>query len=150
MPAQLRGDIVDAESSGSRVSDHARDERAQLAAMMIRRVGLLRRGGDERADAAARFDDAGALELRVDAGDGVGVDAEVDGELAHGRQLSAGRQAAGGNRRAQAAVELRVNRRAVPRVDGDKWSGRHVIYCTNSLEQVNPVLYSRYEERIDC
>ena len=75
---------------------------------------------DERADAAPRLDHAGALELGVDARDGVGVDAEVDGELADGRQLVAGLQAAGGDRRAQPAFELRVDRRAVLRVDGNE------------------------------
>ena len=113
MRAHLGGDIVDAESSGGRVSDHARDERAQLAAVMVRRLCLLRRGGDERADAAARFDDAGALELGVDARDGVGVDAEVDGELADGGELIADLEAAGGDGGAQAAIELRVNRGAI-------------------------------------
>ena len=113
MRPQLGGDIVDAESGGGGVAEDAGHERAQLTAVMVRRVCLLRRGGDERADAAPRLDDAGALELGVDAGDGVGVDAEVDGELADGRQLIAGLEAAGGDGGAQAAVELRVDRRAV-------------------------------------
>src|SRR6185295_1748206 len=138
MRAHLGGDIVDAESSGGRVSDHARDERAQLTAVMVRRLCLLRRGGDERADAAPGLDDAGTLELGIDARDGVGVDAEVDGELADGWELVADLEAAGGDRGAQAAVELGVDRRAVLRVDGNEGAGRHVTYCTNSLEQVKP------------
>ena len=40
-------------------------------------------------------------------------------ELPHGRQLIAGAEAAGGNRRAQATFELRVNRRRVAWVDRD-------------------------------
>src|SRR5260221_9781429 len=105
MRAHLGGDIVDAESSGGRVPDDARDERAQLTAVVVRRLSLLRCGGDERADAAARLDDAGALELGVDAGDGIGVDAEVDGELADGGELIAGLEAAGGDRGAEGAIE---------------------------------------------
>ena len=62
---------------------------------------------------------AGAFEFGVDARDGVGVDAQIDGELADGRQLVARAAAAGGDRRAQAALELRVDRRRVVRVDGD-------------------------------
>ena len=101
------------------VGEHARDEGAQPAVVLARRVGLRRRGADERPDAAPRLDDAGALELRVDAGDGVGVDLQLDGELADGRQLVARAQAAGGNRRAQPPFELRVDRRRVPGIDGD-------------------------------
>ncbi len=101
------------------VGEHARDEGAQPAFVLARRVRLRRRGADERPDAAPRFDDAGALELGVDARDGVGVDLQVDGELADGRQLVARLQPAGGDRRAQPALELRVDRRRVAGVDGD-------------------------------
>ena len=73
-----------------------------------------------------RVDDAGALELGVDAGDGVGVDAEVDGELADGGELIADLEAAGGDRGAEAAIELGVDRGAVPRVDGNERPGRHL------------------------
>ena len=137
MRAHLGGDIVDAESSGGRVGEHAGDERAQLTAVMVRRLSLLRRRNDERPDAAPRVDDTGALELGVDARDGVGVDAEVDGELADGRELIADMEAAGRDRGAKAAVELRVDRGAIPRVDGNQGGGCRVIYCTSSLEQVN-------------
>ena len=84
MRPHLGGHIVDAESSGGRVPEHAGHERAQLTPVMVRRLCLLRGRGHERADAAPRLDDAGALELGVDPGDGVGVDAEIDGELADG------------------------------------------------------------------
>jgi len=67
MRPHLGGDIVDAESCGGRVRENAGDERAQLTTVMVRRVSLLGRGDDERADAAPGFDDAGALELGVDA-----------------------------------------------------------------------------------
>ena len=103
--------VVDGEAGGVGVGQHARDEGAQPAFVLARRVGLRRRGADERADAAPRLDDAGALELGVDARDGVGVDAQLDGQLADGRQLVARPQPAGGDRRAQPAFELRVNRR---------------------------------------
>ncbi len=74
---------------------------------------------DKRADAAARFDHAAALELGVDAGHRIGVDPQLDGELPHGRKLVARPQPARRNRRAQAAFELRVDRRGVASVDGD-------------------------------
>jgi hypothetical protein len=137
MRAHLGGDIVDAESSGGRVGEHAGDERTQLTAVIVWRLSLLRRRGDEGPDAAPRVDDAGALELGVDASDSVGVDAEIDGELADGRELIAGLEAAGGDRGAEAAVELCVDWGAIPRVDGNQGAGDHVTYCTSSLEQVN-------------
>ena len=77
------------------------------------------RGPDERPDAAPRFDDAAALELGVDAGDGVRVDPQLDRELADGRQLVARAEPAGGNRRAQSALELRVNGRRVAGINGN-------------------------------
>ena len=57
---------------------------------------------------------------------------QIDRELADGRQLIAGTQAAGGDRRAQPALELGVDRRGVARVDGDDV---HLNYCTSSLIQ---------------
>ncbi len=125
MRAHLGGDIVDAESSGGRVSEDAGDECPQLTPVMVWWVSLLRRRDDERADAAARFDDAGALELGVNARDGVGVDAEVDGELANGWQLIANLDAADGDRGTESSVELRVDRGAIPRVDGNQARGGH-------------------------
>ena len=44
-----------------------------------------RRGADERSDAAPGFDDAGALELAIHTSHGVGIDAELHGQLPHGR-----------------------------------------------------------------
>ena len=111
--------VLDREAGRVRVGQHAGDEGAQPAIVLARRVGLCRRGADERADAAARLDDAGALELRVDARDGVGVDPQLHRQLADGRQLVARLQPARGDGRAQAAFELRVNRRRVPGVNGD-------------------------------
>ena len=115
---------------GVGVRQHARDEGAQPAVVLARRVRLRRRGADERADAAARLDHPGPLELGIDPGHGVGVDAQIDRELTHGRQLIARPQPAGGDRRAQPAFELRVNRRRVARVDGDD---AHLSAYTSSL-----------------
>jgi len=87
--------------------------------MLLGRMRFRRRGDDERADAAARFQNAGAFELRIDTRHGVRVDAQFDRELTDGRQLVAGDEAAGGDRGAQCPIELRVDRRPVPRIDGD-------------------------------
>ncbi len=42
MRAQFGGDIVDAESGGGGVRHHARDERTQLTAVNVGRLGPLR------------------------------------------------------------------------------------------------------------
>ncbi len=59
-----------------------------------------------------------AFQLGVHLRDGVGVDLEVDGELAHGRQAVADARAALRDRRANAAIELRVEGSRIVRVDG--------------------------------
>src|SRR5262245_4481566 len=87
--------------------------------MFGRRPGTLRRGADERSDAAPRLEHAVALEMRVDAGDGVRVDAQVDGKLADGGELIAGAQASGRDGRPQTALDLCVDWRRIARVDGN-------------------------------
>ena len=77
------------ESGGVRVGQDAGHKRAQAPLVLRGGLRLRRRRADERADAAARFEHAGAFELRVDAGDRVGVDAKFDGQLPDGRQLVA-------------------------------------------------------------
>ena len=138
MPADLGHDLLDAESNCGRVAEHAGDERAQAARVFVRGMRLLRCGGDERPDAAPRFEDARPLELRVDPRDRVGVHAEIDGELADGWKLIADLQAARGDCCAKPTVELGVDGRPIARVDGNEGSGNHVTYNTSSLVQVKP------------
>jgi hypothetical protein len=56
--------------------------------------------------------------MRVDLCDGVGIEAQRDGQLTDGRELVAGLEAARGDGDADAAFELRVERRRIARVDG--------------------------------
>ena len=79
------------------------------------------------------LEDAVALERGVDAGDGVGVDTQLDGQLADGRELIAGPQLAGGDGGADGALELRVNRRRIQRVEREV--DRHAHYCISTLVQ---------------
>src|SRR6185436_13793813 len=134
---ELADQLVAREACRRRVGEHSRHERAQPLRMLPCRSGADRRRVDERSDAAPRLEHAVALELGVDARDRVRVDLELDGQLPYRRQLIAGAQAARGNRRAQAAIELRIDRRAIPGVDGNDGSAGHVLYCTSSLIQVN-------------
>ena len=119
MRAQRGEHIVDGESGARSASASTRVTNARsCGGDGPARSCFGRRRGDERADAAPRLEDAGALELGVDARDGVGVDAELDRQLADGGQLIAGVQPAGGNGGAQAAIELGVDRRRDP---GRRW-----------------------------
>jgi hypothetical protein len=118
MGAKRSDHIVAGETSRSRIGEHARGEGTQPTIALPRGVGLRKRGADERADSALRFDDADPLELRVDACDGVGIDSEINRELADGRQLVTGAQAAGGDRGAQPTLELGIDRGGVALVEG--------------------------------
>ena len=89
MGAKCSDHIVDGETNRFGVGEHARDEGTQPTIVLTGWVSLCRRGADERPHSALGFDDAGTLEFRVDARDGVGVDAEVDRQLADGRELIA-------------------------------------------------------------
>jgi hypothetical protein len=73
--------------------------------------GFIRTRRHERPHAAARLDHAGALQFRVDLGDRVRVDAQVHGELPHGRQLIANSQFSGRDRKTNRALELVIKRR---------------------------------------
>jgi hypothetical protein len=132
MRRQFGDHIGDGESSRVGIGEDTSDERAQATGTFLSGSGFHRsRGADERPDAAAGFEDAGALEVGIDAGDGVGVDAQLDGQLAHGWKLLAWLETAGRNGGAEAPLELRVKRRAVAWIDGND---AHASY-TNVLVQ---------------
>lgn len=119
MGAKRPDHIVDGETSRFGVCEHTRGERTQPTIVLAARVGLRRRGADERTDPALCFDDAGTLELRVHTRNGIRIDLEVDRKLAHRWQLITRTQAAGRDRRAQPTFELGVDRRWIALVDGD-------------------------------
>ena len=87
--------VVDAESARDRIGEDARRERAKPALVLARGPRPFRRRDHERADAAARFEDPGSFELGVHARHGIGVDAQVHGQLPDGRQLVAHAEPAG-------------------------------------------------------
>ena len=133
MCAQRFYQVIDRETGRVGVGENARGEGAQPAVVLARGVGLCGRGPNERSNAAPGLDDAGALELGIDTGDSVGVDAKVDGQLADGRPLVARAQAASGDGRAQPAFELRVDGCRVAGVDGDD---AHLSAYASALVQV--------------
>jgi len=77
-------------------------------------------GGDGEARAAEGFEDAVVLELAVGAGDRVGVDGEVAGQLADAGNEVAGREGRVGDRELELADDLIVDREAVVGVDLEK------------------------------
>src|SRR5262245_47769520 len=115
--ADLAGDFVGRETGGAGVGERAGDERAEPALVFARRTGFRRRCADERADAAPCLEHALALEVGIDARHGVGVDAQIDGQLADRRQLIARPEPPRGDRGAQRALDLGVNRRLIAGVD---------------------------------
>ncbi len=74
--------------------------------------------GDKCSGALLGFEDAANLHLAVGALDGVGVDGEVDGDLAHGGQLLAGLERAGGDSGLHLVDELAIYGHAAVRVEG--------------------------------
>src|SRR5687767_4780412 len=97
-------------------------------------MGLLRRGGHERPHSAPGFEDAAAFEFGIDACDGIGVDLNIHRQLPDRGQLGAWTKRPCGDGGPQSALELRVDGRAVARIDPDK---RHMTYCTSVLIQVS-------------
>ena len=86
MRTQLRGDIVDAESGGGGVADDTGDEGAQLTAVLIRGMRLLRGGGDERFLARPSPPARGVLGVDEDGGD-AGWGDDSSGLLEHPERL---------------------------------------------------------------
>ena len=121
MRRQFGDHIGDGESSRICVGEDTSDERPQATSTFLSGPGFRRSGGaDEGPDPTAGFEDAGALEVGIDPCNGVGIDAKVDGELTDCGKLIARPQAACGNGGAEPALELRVNRCAVARVNRDE------------------------------
>ena len=81
--------LVRAESMRVAVGEHACGKRAQPARVLRRRSRFGAAGANERPDPPPRLEDAGALEFAVYACNGVGVDLELDRQLANRRELIA-------------------------------------------------------------
>src|SRR5262249_20262373 len=127
---KLRDDLDDlsgGEPVGGRVGEDTRDERLETALVFACRTGLGGGRGDERPDAAARLEDALAFEVGVDARDGIGIDAELDGELADRGKLIPDLQPPRRDRGAEGALDLRVDRSGVALVDVDDSHGCVIV-----------------------
>src|SRR5690348_16235581 len=107
MRAQSTDYFFGAEAGCRGVRQHARDERAQALVVFLRRPRFLGGRGHERSDAAPRLDRAAALEIRVDARDGIGVDLQLDRQLADSWELVAGLEPGCRHRRPERPLLLR-------------------------------------------
>lgn len=125
MPAHLElpNDVVDREAGRLGFREQPVRESIQRALAIVR-SRLDRACLDwrpyEGASPTARGEHAASLQLRVDLRDGIGIEAEVDGELSDRRESVARAQPPGGNLRADAALQLRINRGGIVRVDGEQ------------------------------
>ena len=73
--------------------------------------GFVRARGHKSAHAPARFHHAAALQFRVDLGDSVGIDAQINRQLPHRGQLVSHVQSSGGDGEPDRAFELVIKRR---------------------------------------
>lgn len=122
-----RGDqVIDGKTRRVGIGEHANDEGAHATFAVAWRVGLCGRGADKRSDPALGLDHASTFQFRVDSRDGIGVDLEIDGQLADCGKLIARAQPIGGDCCSQSAFELRVYRCRVVLIDRDSV---HLICC---------------------
>ena len=75
--------ILQGEPGSVRVGKQPRDEGAKASIVLTRRMGTGGGPTHERAHPAPRLDHPGALQLRIDPGDRVGVHTQIDRELPH-------------------------------------------------------------------
>src|SRR5437867_7967461 len=114
--------LVDGEADGVRLGEQPVAQQAECAFFVARRLlgdRIVTGVTNEGADAALGGEDATSLELRVNLGHGVGVDAQVDRQLPNRRQPVAGGEVSGCDRGPDGAVELGIDRRGVRGVDAE-------------------------------
>ena len=92
---------------------------------------------DESSRALVSFEHAAEFEFAVGAHDGIGIDCEIDGELAHRGQLVAGGERAGSDAAADLIDELAVDRYAAVQVEREA----EARACWDLLPMCVSVLY---------
>jgi len=124
--------LFDTEAGSGRISQDARGKCTEPTLVFGPGTRFRGRRADKRANAAPRLEHAGAFEIHIDSGDGIGVDLEIDGELPNRGQLIAHSKASRSNRCPEAPFDLGVNRGGIAGIDGDDRHGRN---NTNVLVQ---------------
>ncbi len=92
----------------------------------------------KRSRALMGFEQAAEFQFTISAHHGIGIDGEIDGELAHRRQLVAGGQRAGGDPAPHLIDQLAIDRDAAMKINGEagrRGSGisSHACQCTTEL-----------------
>ena len=114
--AQTIDHFFEGESGGSRAGREFAGHLVELTfALGGFLFGLL--VADECSGALVGFEHASEFELAVGAHHGVGIDRQIDGELAHGGKLVAGGEGTGGNATADLIDQLAVDRDAAVQVE---------------------------------
>ena len=135
--AQSIDQIFEGESGGAGAGGEFSGHLAELA-FAFGGIFLQLDVGDESAGALMGFEQAAEFELAIGAHDGVGIDFEIDGELADGGELIAGGQRAGGDAAADLVDQLAVDGDAAVQVDGEAGLRgsvvpSHACQCTTLL-----------------
>ena len=98
--------VVDGKAVFMNFRDEVIGHLAQAALAVATIRGFVGPRRHECAHTSARFNDATAFQLRVDLGDGVRIDAQIDRELPHSRQLVAYAELAGRDCEPNRALKL--------------------------------------------
>src|SRR5258708_18250802 len=103
--------VVNRKTAGVRLSNEVVRQLAQVPVAITPARSLLGPRTYKSPDTPAGFDHAGALQLGINFGDGIRVDAQLNRQLPHRRQLIADAQPASRDRKANAPFQLSVKRR---------------------------------------
>ena len=110
--------FADGDAGGARAGNEFGDELGELAAA-LGGGGFDGVVGDEGSGALLGVEDAAQLHLAVGAGDGVGIDGEIDSDAAYGGELVAGAQGGGGDCGLDLVDELAVDGHAGVEVEAE-------------------------------
>ena len=110
--------IGDGEPGGACAGNELGDELGELLAALIGR-GFDLLFGDEGAGSLLGVEDAADLHFAIGAGDGVGIDGEIDSDAAYGGELVAGAQDGGGDCGLDLVDELAVDGHAGVEVEAE-------------------------------
>ena len=115
---QTINQILNAKTGSAGASGGVSSDLAELA-IALGRLAFEFLVADECSRTLMGFEQAREFEFAVSPHHGVGIDGEIDGELAHGRELISSIQRAGGDAAPHLVDQLAVNRDAAVQVDGE-------------------------------
>lgn len=114
----------------SRVGNKAVGQIVQLFLVMLASFGFEVARADKCSDSSSRLHNSQSLQFGIHFRHGVGVYAQIDSQLPHGRQLIAGAQLSGSHGEPDCPLKLGVERHRVRIVDEE-----HLAHFTIVLRQ---------------